>query len=120
MAEAAASRWGTAAKKQAQENSRRERVLILGGGFGGLYTALRLSQLPKKSGSLAPIITLVDKRDKFVFTPLLYELAGECCRNWIINALCSSLKLHSSPGSSTLNTLSMPHFLERSEQSKCQ
>ena len=56
------------------------RVVVLGGGFGGLYTALRLSQLAnegaaaKKSGS-GVSITLVDSRDKFVFLPLLYELA---------------------------------------------
>ncbi|CAM9732679.1 unnamed protein product, partial [Phaeothamnion confervicola] len=51
-----------------------ERICILGGGFGGLYTALRLSQLPW-GPQAKPDITLVDKRDKFTFLPLLYELA---------------------------------------------
>lgn len=76
-AEATASRWGAAAKQEAEDRSRRQRVLVLGGGFGGLYTALQLAQQTKQDGSLAPLVTLVDKRDKFVFTPLLYELAGE-------------------------------------------
>jgi demethylphylloquinone reductase len=45
---------------------------ILGGGFGGLYTALRLQQMDW--GNTARKIVLVDKSDRFVFTPLLYEL----------------------------------------------
>lgn len=56
------------------------RVVILGGGFGGLYTALRLSQLAAAGGQGRDgggdlSITVVDNRDKFVFLPLLYELA---------------------------------------------
>jgi demethylphylloquinone reductase len=47
-------------------------ICILGGGFGGLYTALRLQQLDW--GSIQRKIILVDKSDRFVFTPLLYEL----------------------------------------------
>jgi len=49
------------------------RICILGGGFGGLYTALRLSQLPF-SKTEKPEIVLVDRRDRFLFVPLLYEL----------------------------------------------
>jgi demethylphylloquinone reductase len=47
-------------------------ICILGGGFGGLYTALRLQQLDW--GHVQRKIILVDKSDRFVFTPLLYEL----------------------------------------------
>ncbi len=47
-------------------------ICILGGGFGGLYTALRLQQLDW--GNTQRKIILVDKSDRFVFTPLLYEL----------------------------------------------
>jgi demethylphylloquinone reductase len=47
-------------------------ICILGGGFGGLYTALRLQQLDW--GGAQHQIILVDKSDRFVFTPLLYEL----------------------------------------------
>jgi demethylphylloquinone reductase len=47
-------------------------ICILGGGFGGLYTALRLQELDW--GGVQRKIILVDKSDRFVFTPLLYEL----------------------------------------------
>jgi len=46
------------------------RILILGGGFGGLFTALELDS--------AGEITLVSEEDHFLFTPMLYEyLSGE-------------------------------------------
>lgn len=46
------------------------RILILGGGFGGLFTALDLAG----SGD----VTLVSNADHFLFTPMLYEyLSGE-------------------------------------------
>jgi demethylphylloquinone reductase len=46
------------------------RIVILGGGFGGLFTALDLGD----SGD----ITLVSEEDHFLFTPMLYEyLSGE-------------------------------------------
>ena len=46
------------------------RILILGGGFGGLFTALSL----KGSGD----VTLLTDQDHFLFTPMLYEyLSGE-------------------------------------------
>jgi demethylphylloquinone reductase len=59
------------------------RICILGGGFGGLYTALRLSQLAW-SKSEKPEITLVDQRDRFVFLPLLYELVTKELETWEI------------------------------------
>ena len=46
------------------------KILILGGGFGGLFTALELA------GSAD--VTLVSDADHFLFTPMLYEyLSGE-------------------------------------------
>ncbi|NMF85392.1 NAD(P)/FAD-dependent oxidoreductase [Nodosilinea sp. P-1105] len=57
-------------------------ICILGGGFGGLYTALRLSQLPW--GATPPTITLVDHRDRFLFSPLLYELVTGELQTWEI------------------------------------
>src|SRR5688500_1608169 len=46
------------------------RIVILGGGFGGLFTALDLAG----SGE----VTLVSDADHFIFTPMLYEyLSGE-------------------------------------------
>lgn len=59
------------------------RICILGGGFGGLYTALRLSQLPWEKAE-KPEIVLVDRSDRFVFTPLLYELLTGELQTWEI------------------------------------
>jgi len=60
-----------------------QRICILGGGFGGLYAALRLDQLPWLPGT-KPEIVLVDRRDRFVFTPLLYGLLTEELSTWEI------------------------------------
>ncbi|MBH8551814.1 NAD(P)/FAD-dependent oxidoreductase [Nostocaceae cyanobacterium CENA357] len=60
-----------------------ERICILGGGFGGLYTALRLSQLPWESPQ-KPEIVLVDQSDRFLFSPLLYELLTGELQTWEI------------------------------------
>lgn len=59
------------------------RIGILGGGFGGLYTALRLHQLDWQTGE-RPEIVLVDQRDRFVFLPLLYELITDELQTWEI------------------------------------
>ena len=59
------------------------RICILGGGFGGLYTALRLSQLPWEKPQ-QPEIILVDQNDRFLFTPLLYELLTGELQTWEI------------------------------------
>lgn len=72
------------------------RVVVLGGGFGGLYAALRLNGLPwpqgkepqVRGGGVYPCcpclpgltpgwhcqVTLVDQSSRFVFKPLMYEL----------------------------------------------
>jgi NADH dehydrogenase len=59
------------------------RICILGGGFGGLYTALRLSQLPWEDVH-KPEILIVDRNDRFVFSPLLYELLTGELQTWEI------------------------------------
>ena len=45
------------------------KVVVIGGGFGGLYSALKTAE---KHPGLD--VTLIDNKDKFVFLPLLYEL----------------------------------------------
>ncbi|MBD2178658.1 NAD(P)/FAD-dependent oxidoreductase [Pseudanabaena sp. FACHB-1998] len=55
------------------------RICILGGGFGGLYTALNLARLP---WAVMPEIILVDKSDRFLFTPFLYELVTSELQEW--------------------------------------
>ena len=56
-------------------------IAVLGGGFGGLYTALRLSSLDWEGGP-APRVTLVDRSDRFSFSPMLYELATGTATSW--------------------------------------
>lgn len=46
----------------------RHRVVIIGGGFGGLYTAKSLGDTPVE-------VTLIDKRNFHLFQPLLYQVA---------------------------------------------
>lgn len=59
------------------------RICILGGGFGGLYTALALSRLTWQPHP-QPEIILVDQRDRFLFSPLLYELLTGEMQTWEI------------------------------------
>src|SRR4030088_1205135 len=44
------------------------RVLILGGGFGGLLAAQKLKRAPVQ-------VTLIDRRNFHLFQPLLYQVA---------------------------------------------
>ncbi|MGH7998696.1 MAG: NAD(P)/FAD-dependent oxidoreductase, partial [Brasilonema sp.] len=60
-----------------------KQICILGGGFGGLYTAIRLSQFPWEN-SYKPEIVLIDKSDRFLFSPLLYELVTGEMQTWEI------------------------------------
>ncbi len=49
-------------------DGKRPHVVILGGGFGGLYCARALADAPVR-------ITLVDRRNHHLFQPLLYQVA---------------------------------------------
>lgn len=53
------------------------RTVILGGGFGGLFTALELSK--------STDVTLVVDSDHFVFTPMLYEYFSGEVEAWHIS-----------------------------------
>src|ERR1700678_2920390 len=44
------------------------KVVILGGGFGGLTAALKLKKAPVE-------VTLIDRRNYHLFQPLLYQVA---------------------------------------------
>ncbi len=55
------------------------RIVIVGGGFGGLYTALYLQKYRHLRGSS---ITLIEPRERFLFTPLLYEVLTEELLLW--------------------------------------
>lgn len=50
-------------------------IVILGGGFGGLYAAMTLQKELAASDYLAQV-TLIDRRNYFTFTPFLPEVAA--------------------------------------------
>jgi NADH:ubiquinone reductase (H+-translocating) len=53
---------------QRQPEPDRHHVVIVGGGFGGLYAAQSLQKAPVR-------VTLIDKRNFHLFQPLLYQVA---------------------------------------------
>ena len=50
------------------------RVVILGGGFGGIYAALRFERALARGEALE--VTLVNRENFFLFTPMLHEVAA--------------------------------------------
>jgi len=61
-------------------------VVIVGGGFGGLYTALALA-----AERHHPPVLLVEPQEHFLFLPLLYELLSGELRSWEIAPRYDSL-----------------------------
>jgi len=61
----------------ASHSSKFDPVVVVGGGFGGLTTALALSQFDHR-----PQIILIEPKRKFVFFPLLYELLSGELHAW--------------------------------------
>jgi NADH dehydrogenase len=51
-----------------------QRILILGGGFGGIYTALRLQKLLRRRPEVE--VLLVSRENFLTFTPMLHEVAA--------------------------------------------
>ena len=50
----------------------RKRIVIVGGGFGGVYTAIHLEKLVRRAGANVEV-TLVSRDNYFLMTPLLFE-----------------------------------------------
>jgi NADH:ubiquinone reductase (H+-translocating) len=57
-----------AALQEKTVNTAKHRVVIIGGGFGGLYAAKKLGDAPVD-------VTVIDKRNFHLFQPLLYQVA---------------------------------------------
>ncbi|XP_061346847.1 alternative NAD(P)H-ubiquinone oxidoreductase C1, chloroplastic/mitochondrial [Gastrolobium bilobum] len=76
-------------------DNKKPRVCILGGGFGGLYTALRLESLEWPDDK-KPQIALVDQSERFVFKPMLYELLTGEVDEWEIAPRFSDLLANTS------------------------
>jgi NADH:ubiquinone reductase (H+-translocating) len=53
---------------------RKKRIVILGGGFGGVYAALHLERLLGRQSRVE--ICLVSRENFFLFTPMLHEIAA--------------------------------------------
>jgi NADH:ubiquinone reductase (non-electrogenic) len=63
----------------APAESASDSIVIVGGGFGGLYTALALAEQRRH-----PPILLIEPNPRFLFLPLLYELLSGELRSWEI------------------------------------
>jgi NADH:ubiquinone reductase (H+-translocating) len=53
-------------------NTAATRILVLGGGFGGVYTAMHLERMLPAAAE----ITIVSRENFFLFTPMLHEVAA--------------------------------------------
>lgn len=54
-------------------SAKKTRIVIIGGGFGGVYTARHLQRLVRR-GRIE--VTLINRTNYFLFTPLLHEVAS--------------------------------------------
>jgi NADH dehydrogenase len=69
----------------------RKRVLILGGGFGGLHAALQLEKTLARDPDIE--VTLVNRVNFFLFTPLLHKVAvGDLDATHIVNPIRKLLR----------------------------
>jgi NADH:ubiquinone reductase (H+-translocating) len=53
---------------------RKKRIVILGGGFGGVYAAIQLEKLLARQSAVE--VCLVSRDNFFLFTPMLHEIAA--------------------------------------------
>src|SRR5689334_21067632 len=71
--------------------TQKTRVVILGGGFGGLYAALYLNRTMAKSSGIE--VVLIDRENFSLFTPMLHEVAaGDLVMADIVNPFRKMLK----------------------------
>src|SRR5215831_1607539 len=59
---------------QVTRRPRKKRIVILGGGFGGVYAAMHLEKLLARESAVE--ICLVSHDNFFLFTPMLHEIAA--------------------------------------------
>jgi len=60
---------------------KKKRILIIGGGFGGVYTAITLEKLLKKDPGVE--VGLISKENYLVFQPMLPEGSQGASASWI-------------------------------------
>src|SRR2546422_6211380 len=69
----------------------KKRIVILGGGFGGLYTALEIERTIARDSDVD--VTLVNHDNFFLFTPMLHEVAAsDLDMTHIVNPIRKLLK----------------------------
>src|SRR5262249_43763141 len=69
----------------------KKRIVILGGGFGGLYTALEMERDIARDPNIE--VTLVNRDNFFLFTPMLHEVAAsDLDMTHIVNPIRKLLK----------------------------
>ena len=69
----------------------KKRIVILGGGFGGLYTALEIERTIARDPNVE--VTLVNHDNFFLFTPMLHEVAAsDLDMTHIVNPIRKLLK----------------------------
>ena len=56
-----------------KESKNTKKIVIVGGGFGGIYTIKNLHKIFHNKNEIS--ITLINKNNYFLFTPLLHEIA---------------------------------------------
>src|SRR5439155_25091832 len=59
---------------RARDKSGKKQIVILGGGFGGVYAAIHLEKLLARDNAVE--ICLVSRDNFFLFTPMLHEIAA--------------------------------------------
>jgi NADH dehydrogenase len=78
-------------KRSNPSTSERQRIVILGGGFAGVYTALQLEKTLARRSDIE--VVLVSRENFLLFTPMLHEVAtGELAATDIVNPLRKLLR----------------------------
>src|SRR5262249_15937666 len=73
-------------KRRTHATDKRQRIVILGAGFAGVYTALRLEKTLARDPDLE--VVLVSRDNFLLFTPMLHEVVtGELAPTDIVNAI---------------------------------
>jgi NADH dehydrogenase len=78
-------------KRRKETKDKRQRIVILGGGFAGVYAALRLEKTLAQDPGVE--VVLISRENFLLFTPMLHEVAtGELAPTDIVNPLRKLLR----------------------------
>jgi NADH dehydrogenase len=78
-------------KRRKETKDKRQRIVILGGGFAGVYAALRLEKTLARDPGVE--VVLISRENFLLFTPMLHEVAtGELAPTDIVNPLRKLLR----------------------------